>query len=182
MDMLKAFALVLLAMLPAGVFAQTVTKQDQVTETATITAIDKGSRSITLQAANGDRKTFTVGPAVKRFNQFKVGDVIRATHYESLVLQLRKPGAAVAPSTSTSVAERLKDRPGGVVAMQETTAVTVKAVDPSVPSITVVTAAGLSETWKIADPKNLEGVAPGDRIEMTYTKGVVVAAEPAPKK
>jgi len=45
-----------------------------------------------------------------------------------------------------------------------------------------VTAAGLSETWKIADPKNLEGVAPGDRIEMTYTKGVVVAAEPAPKK
>jgi hypothetical protein len=182
MDMFKTLAFVLLATLSAGVFAQTVTKQDQVTETATITAIDKGSRSITLQAANGDRKTFTVGPAVKRFNEFKVGDVIRATHYESLVLQLRKPGTTPAPSVSTSVAERLKDRLGGVVAMQETTAVTVKAVDPTVPSLTVVTAAGFTETWKIADPKNLEGVAPGDRIEMTYTKGVVVAAEPAPKK
>jgi hypothetical protein len=179
--MLKTFVLLLLAMLPAGTFAQTVTKQDQVTETATITAIDKGSRAVTLQAANGDRKTFTVGPAVTRFNQLKVGDVIRATYYESLVLQLRKPGAAVAPSTSTSTAERLKDRPGGVVAMQETTAVTVKAVDTNVPSLTVVTAAGLTETWKIADRKNLEGVAPGDRIEMTYTKGVVVAAEPAKK-
>jgi len=180
--MLRTIAVALLAMLPADVFGQTVTKQDQITETATITAIDKGSRSITLQAANGDRKTFTVGPAVKRFNEFKVGDLIRSTHYESLVLQLRKPGTTPAPSVSTSVAERLKDRPGGVVAMQETTAVTVKAVDPKVPSLTVVTAAGFTETWKIADPKNLEGVAPGDRIEMTYTKGVVVAAEPAPKK
>jgi hypothetical protein len=118
---------------------------------------------------------------VTRFNQLKVGDVIRATYYESLVLQLRKPGAAVAPSTSASVAERLKDRPGGVAAVQETTAVTVKAVDTNVPSLTVVTAAGLTETWKIADRKNLEGVAPVDRIEMTYTKGVVVAAEPARK-
>jgi hypothetical protein len=179
--MLKTFAFAVLAMLPVGVFAQTVTKQDQKTETATITAIDKGSRSVTLQAANGERKTFTVGPAVTRFNQLKVGDVISATYYESLVLQLRKPGAAVAPSTSASVAERLKDRPGGVVAVQETTAVTVKAVDPKVPSLTVVTAAGFTETWKIADPKNLEGVAPGDRIEMTYTKGVVVAAERAQK-
>ena len=179
--MLKAFGFALLAMLQVGVLAQTVTRQDQVTETATITAIDKGSRSVTLQAANGDRKTFTVGPAVTRFNQLKVGDVIRATYYESLVLQLRKPGAAVAPSTSASVAERLKDRPGGVVAVQETTAVTVKAVDTNVPSLTVVTAAGLTETWKIADRKNLEGVVPGDRIEMTYSKGVVVAAEPAKK-
>ena len=179
--MLKTFAFALLAMLPAGVFAQTVTRQDQVTQTATITAIDKGSRSITLQAANGDRKTFAVGPAVKRFDQLKVGDVIRATYYDSLVLQLRKPGTAAAPSISTSVAERLKDRPGGVVAMQETTAVTVKAVDTNAPSLTVVTAAGLTETWQIADRKNLEGVAPGDRIEMTYTKGVVVAAEPAQK-
>ena len=179
--MLRTFAFVLLAMLPAGVFAQTVTRQDQTTETATITTIDKGARSVTLQGRTGERKSFTVGPAVKRFNELKVGDVIRATYYESLVLQLRKPGAAVAPSTSASVAERLKDRPGGVAAVQETTAVTVKAVDTNVPSLTVVTAAGLTETWKIADRKNLEGVAPVDRIEMTYTKGVVVAAEPARK-
>jgi Cu/Ag efflux protein CusF len=179
--MLKTFAIVLMTTLPAGLFAQTVTKQDQKTETATITAIDKGSRTLTLQATNGDRKSFVVGPAVKRFNELKVGDVIRATYYESLVLELRKPGAPVTPASSASVAERLKDRPGGVVAVQETTSVTVKAVDINAPSLTVVTGAGLTETWAIADRKNLEGVAPGDRIEMTYTKGVVVAAEPASK-
>jgi hypothetical protein len=36
-------------------------------------------------------------------------------------------------------------------------------------------------TMKIADRKNLEGVAPGDRIEITYSQGLVVAAEPSGK-
>ena len=40
-DMLKTFAFALLAVLPAGVFAQTVTKQNEVTATVTITAIDR---------------------------------------------------------------------------------------------------------------------------------------------
>ena len=105
--MLKTFAFALLAVLPAGVFAQTVTKQNEVTATVTITAIDQATRSVTLRAENGDTDTFTVGPAVKRFAELKVGDVIRATYYESLVFQLRKPGAAAAPASSTSAVARL---------------------------------------------------------------------------
>jgi Cu/Ag efflux protein CusF len=179
--MLKAIAFVLLAMLPAGTAAQTVTKQNQMTATATITAIDAASRNVTLRADNGEEQTFTVGPAVKRFNELKVGDTIRATYYESMVLQLRKPGAAASPSGSVSVAERLKDAPGGVIGTLETTTVTVKSVDMNAPSITVVTAAGLLMTRKVEERKNLEGVAPGDRIEISYSKGVIVAADPSRK-
>ena len=58
---------------------------------------------------------------------------------------------------------------------------TVKAVDMNVPSITVVTADGHTLTRKIADKKNLEGVNPGDKIDITYTQGLVVAAESAKK-
>src|SRR5687767_8265755 len=75
-----------------------VTKQNQVTMTATIKAIDPATRSVTLRAENGDEDTFTVGPAVVRFDQLKVGDTIKATYYESLVFQVRKPGSAAAPS------------------------------------------------------------------------------------
>jgi hypothetical protein len=47
-----------------------------------------------------------------------------------------------------------------------------------IPSIRAsVTVAVRTLTRKIAEGKNLEGVAPGDRIEITYTLGVVVAAE-----
>src|SRR5262245_215648 len=158
-----------------------VTKQNKVTATATIKAIDPKTRSITLRAENGDEDTFTVGPEVTRFDQLKVGDTIKATYYESLVFQLRKPGAAAATSGAVAAGGRLRDVPGGAIGTQETTTVTVKAVDMNVPSITVVAADGRTLTRKIADKKNLEGVSPGDKIDITYTQAVVVAAEPAKK-
>src|SRR5436190_747528 len=71
---------------------KTVTKQNELTETATIRAIDAKTRSVTLRAENGDEDSFTVGPDVKRFDQLKVGDTIKVAYYESVVFQVRKPG------------------------------------------------------------------------------------------
>src|SRR5262245_38704632 len=135
----------------------TVTKQNQVTATVTVRAIDPATRSVTLRAENGDEDTFTAGPEVKRFDQLKVGDTIRATYYESLVFQLRKPDAPGATPGAVVAGGRLKDAPGGVLGTQETTTVTVKAVDMKAPSITVVTVDGRTLTRKIAERKNLEG-------------------------
>jgi Cu/Ag efflux protein CusF len=189
--MSKSFAfVVLLTVMPVVAFAgvqsqsqggKTVTKQNQVTATATIRAIDQATRSVTLRAENGDEDTFTVGPDVTRFNQLKVGDTIRATYYESLVFQVRKPGAPGRTADAVIAGERLKDVPGGVLGTQQTTTVTVKAVDMNVPSITVTTADGRTLTRKIAEKKNLEGVNPGDKIDITYTQGLVVSAEPSKK-
>jgi Cu/Ag efflux protein CusF len=187
--MSRSFAFIaLLTALPALAFGgtqgqsqggKTVTKQNTVTATATIKAIDQATRSVTLRAENGDEDTFTVGPDVTRFNELKVGDTIKATYYESLVFQVRTPGAAAATSGAVAAAGRLKDAPGGALGTQQTATVTVKAVDMNVPSITVVTTDGRTLTRKIADKKNLEGVRPGDKIDITYTQAVVVAAEPA---
>ena len=156
---------------------QPITKQNQVTATATIKAIDPATRSITLRTDNGDEDTFTVGPAVTRFDQLKVGDTIRATYTESLVFQVRKAGAAAAAPGTDYAAGRLKDAPGGALGKQQTMTVTVKAVDMDAPSITVATADGRTLTRKIAEKKNLEGVQVGDQIEITYRQAVVVSAE-----
>ena len=182
--MLKSFAFAALVSLPIAVFAQsqpgkTVTKENAVTAAATITAIDPATRSITLRTEKGDEDTFTVGPDVKRFDQLKVGDKIRATYYEAVVFQLRKPGTASGPSGAAVAAGRLKEVPGGAIGAQQTMTVTVKAVDVKVPSITVTTPDGRTLTRKIGDAKNLEGVSPGDRIDITYTQALVVNAEAA---
>ena len=158
-----------------------VTKENQVTATATIKAIDPATRTVTLRSENGDEDTFKVGLDVTRFNELKVGDTIRATYYESLVFQVRKAGETTATSGAVAAGGRLKDTPGGAIGTQETTTVTVKAVDMNVPSITVVTSDGRTLTRKIADKKNLEGVNAGDKIDITYTQGLVVAAEPGKK-
>jgi Cu/Ag efflux protein CusF len=186
--MSPSFALVaVLAMLPISTLAgaqsqapKTVTKKNQVTATATVKAIDQATRSITLRMENGDEETFTASPEVTRFNQLKTGDTIKATYYESVVFEVRKPGAAAAPAAAIA-GGRMKDRPGGALGVQQTTTVTVKAVDMNVPSITVVTAEGRTLTRKVAEKKNLEGVKPGDQIDITYSQAVVVSAEPGKK-
>ena len=118
--------------------AQTVTKQAQATATVTIQAINSTARTLTLRNEKGEEDTFVAGPEVKRFDQLKVGDKIRVTYYESLVFELRKPGDKANPNADALAAGRVKERPGAALATQQTRTVTVKAVDPSVPSITVL--------------------------------------------
>jgi Cu/Ag efflux protein CusF len=179
--MSKSLVLVaLLAALPvaSSAAAQTpkpVTKEAEVTATATIKAIDPATRSVTLRTENGDEDTFTVGPAVTRFNQLKVGDTLKVSYYESLVFQVKKPGAPSTSSATSVAGGRMQDRPGGAIGKQQTTSVTVKAVDMNVPSITVTTADGRTLTRKIADKKNLEGVKVGDQVQITYTQALAVS-------
>jgi len=184
--MLKNLALaVVLAAAPISAFAQSqppapITKQNTAKATFTITAIDQATRSVTLRGANGDEDTFTADPAVERFNQLKVGDKINATYQESLVFEVRKPGAPAATTgTTTAAGERYKSTIGGAVGAAHTISVTVKAIDVNAPSITVAAADGRTMTRRIQDKKNLEGVHVGDRIDITYSEALIVTADPA---
>jgi Cu/Ag efflux protein CusF len=160
---------------------QAVTKSNSVTATATVQAIDKTARLVTLKNEQGEEDTFAVSPeTMPRFNELKVGDKVRMTYYESLVFQLLKPGAKSDGASYEAALSRAKSaRPAGTLATQEKMTVTVKAVDPAVPSITVTTENGRVITRKIEDKKNIEGVKPGDRIEITYTQSLLTAVESA---
>jgi hypothetical protein len=65
---------------------------------------------------------------------------------------------------------RPKNQPGVGIAAQQTRTVTVKAIDPNVPPITVGTADGRPIARKIEDKKNINGVKAGDRIAITCTR------------
>lgn len=178
--MLRVFTVAaLLAASSVPVVAQEKKSPPSVTRTisvsATITAIDHKTRSVTLKADSGEVETFTAGPDVTRFDQLKVGDTIKATYSESLVVELRKSAATGAAAAVT--AGRLKDVPGGHIGAVQTATVTVKAVDMNAPSITVAAADGRTMTRKIADKKNLEGIKPGDLLDITYTQSLLVSAE-----
>ena len=183
--MLKTLVLaVVLTAVSVSAFAQgqpaaPITKQNTTKATLTIIAIDQKTRSVTLRAENGDEDSFTVGPAVERFNQLKVGDKITATYQESLVFEVRKPGTPAATTGTTVGGERYKNATGGAIGAAHTISVTVKAVDMNAPSITVVSADGHAMTRQIQDKKNLENVKPGDRIDITYSEALILTAEPA---
>jgi hypothetical protein len=113
---------------------------------------------VTLRTSSGEEDSFVVGPDVKRFNELKVGDRINITFVESAAVTVQQPGTAQKPSTAAAaVVPGSGKSPSATVSGQVTTTVAVKAVDPSVPSITVTTADGRTMTRKIENKKNLEG-------------------------
>jgi hypothetical protein len=160
--------------------AQRVTKTETVTGEATIQAIDTTSRILTLKTQDGTEDTVYAPPAMKRFSELKVGDKVKVRYYESVVLDLRKPGAATNAAGDVTKATTGKGpSPGGTIARQVTMTVSVVAVDPNTSSITVKTPDGRTVVRKVENKKNLEGVSPGDKIDITYTQAALIEIEPA---
>ena len=155
-----------------------ITKAQSVSATATIQAIDSTARAITLRSESGDEDAYKVGPAVERFNELKVGDTVKMTYTESLVFQIRKSGEKPGAATMDASVNRGEGAlPSGTIGVQEKMTVTIKAIDPDVPSITVTTPDNRTVTRKVDDKKNLEGVQVGDLIDITYTRALVTSIE-----
>jgi Cu/Ag efflux protein CusF len=164
----------------APVAAQTpVTKSASVSATATIQAIDSTTRTVTLRDEQGQEDTYSVGPEVTRFNEFKVGDTVKMTYYESMVFQIRKPGDKPAATVDAAVNRGKGALPSGSASVQEKMTVTVKAIDPAVPSVTVTTSDGRTVTRKVDDKKNIQGLKVGDQIDITYTRALLTSVQRA---
>ena len=124
-------------------------------------------------------ETIKCGPEVKRFDELKVGDTITFRYQESIAYSIRKPGqpSGLPAETGPAVTRGTGPKPGGTLAQQETATVTVKAIDPKVPSVTVLTEDGRTASFKVEDKKNLEGVKVGDKVEVTYTEAVIISVK-----
>jgi hypothetical protein len=151
--------------------------------TATITAIDKATRDVTLKGPQGNEVTITAGPLVKNFDAMKVGDQVDVEYVEALTLELKKGGGLVVARTDTAGAAGAKPgtQPAGVVGRQVTIVANVIAVDPAKQTITLKGPQRTVEL-RIPDPEQFKRIAKGDQVEATFTQAVALAVEPAAKK
>lgn len=155
-----------------------LTKTNMMKINATIQAIDSTRRTVTLRDDMGNEDEFAVSPDMQRFNELMVGQKVQITYYESVVLNVLKPGQQGLGNSSEAALVRGKgDLPAATLANQERRTVTVKAVDPSVPSVTVTTEDGRTVTRKIEDKKLLESVKPGDKIDITFTRALITSVQ-----
>ena len=158
-----------------------------ITARGTVEAIDKEKKTVTVK---GPKRTLTLqvrDPA--KLDVIKVGDPVVAKYYESLALELKKPGtatpgASVQQSTATS---KPGDTPAGMVGEQITVTVTIVGIDKKAQTVTIKGPDGATETVKARDPNNLDKVKVGDLVEITYTRALAIsldkpAAKPAAKQ
>jgi hypothetical protein len=148
---------------------------EAVTVKATIEAIDKTNRIITLKGPQGDLFEVKADASVKRFDELKVGDVISATYSESVAVHLRKPGDP-APDKERVIV-RPQSRPGASVEDVRTTTVTVDAIDRAAQTVTVKDETGKVQTYRVKDPKRLEGVNVGDKVDIYYTVALLLKVD-----
>ncbi len=150
---------------------------------ATITAIDKASRDVTLKGPKGNEVTLTAGPEVKNFDQLKVGDQVNIEYIEALTLELKKGGGLVVARTEQKGVAGAKpgEKPAGAAGRQVTIVADVIGTDPAKQTITLK---GPQRTvdMRIQDPEQFKRVAKGDQVEATYTQAVAIAVVPAAKK
>jgi hypothetical protein len=156
---------------------------DTVRAAATVEAIDKANRLVTLKGAEGNSFVVQAGPEVKNFDQIKVGDQVVVRYSEALVLQLKKGGGGVRERVESEGGATAKpgQKPGAVVGRKVTVVADVIGVDAAKQSIRVK---GPKRTvdLKVRDPNQFKLIKVGDQIEATYTEAVAVAVEPAAKK
>jgi Cu/Ag efflux protein CusF len=178
------FGAALLIWSPAAASAQSSASQSKpVTRTATIEAIDQANRMVTLKGANGHTFDVKAPEEMQGFKSLKVGDLVTATYFEAMAVQIRKPGAAAPaaapPSTTTTRQDR---KPGSQTRRSQTFSVSVEAVDAAARSITVKGPQGRTVTMQVRDPTQLENVKAGDTLDVTYYESLLVKVSRPPKK
>ena len=88
---------------------------DAVKAEATVTAIDKKTRTLTLKGEDGNVFDVVVGKEDKNFAQIKVGDRLVAEHMEAISLELKK-GGGLRETVEKDISEAAKpgQKPGMV--------------------------------------------------------------------
>jgi hypothetical protein len=157
-----------------------------VTVTASVEAVNYTNREVTLKGPRGNTITFVVDERVKRLNEVKAGDMIRADYYLSIAGELRQPTAEEKKNPLTTVEGAAKAPPGtspAAGALRKFKAVTtVEEIDLPGQTITIKGPRGNSVTIRAADPARLAKVKVGEYIVVTYTEALAISLEKAEKK
>jgi Cu/Ag efflux protein CusF len=150
---------------------------------ATVTAVDKATRAVTLKGPQGNEFTVVAGPEVRNFDQIKAGDDLVVTYAEALTLELKKGGGAMRQRTDSDDAARTKagEKPGVAATRSVTVMADVVAVNPRTQTVTL---RGPQRTvdLRVPDKKQFQGIKVGDQVEARYTEAMAITMEPPPAK
>jgi hypothetical protein len=152
------------------------------TVTATVIQVNQKTREVTVKTKDGKEHSFIAGDNVKNLAQVKKGDIITAVYTEAIAYEVKEHGTTGVQTTTATAAAKPGEKPAGAVAQQTTVTVLITAIDPKVPTVTFMGPRGNKETIKVRDPKNLNGVKVGDKVDITYTEALAIQVDEAQNK
>jgi len=146
--------------------------------TAKVTAIDTLNRKVTLLLPDGEKETVKVPPEAINFDQIRVGDIVKATLTEEVVVYLDEEGASVPDAYAAGVALAPKGaQPGGIVAQAVKVTATVTAIDQTNRTATLHFDDGTIETLPVRDDIDLSKRKVGEKVVFIVTEMVALSVE-----
>ncbi len=153
----------------------------ELTASATVTAINLETRQVSLKNAEGETFDIVAGEQVANLPNVKVGDKVMLKYLQILDVELLKGTAGIRKRIVEVDGERAgaDEKPGGGVGMKVTIYADVIGLDKQQQTVTV---RGVDETLtiKINNPEQFNLIAEGDQLKAVQTKAIgigIVASE-----
>jgi translation elongation factor P/translation initiation factor 5A len=157
---------------PGGIMVQTFKT------TATVTGLDRATRKVTLVAKDGTKTSFTAGSEVANFAQLEVGDQVKATVTEQLVVFVRKAGEPARDGAAAAVVlAPLGAKPGGLLANTVEITAKVKSIDVKHRQATLLFPDGTSKTFQVRQDVDLTKQTVGDDVVIRATEAIAISVE-----
>jgi translation elongation factor P/translation initiation factor 5A len=146
--------------------------------TATVTAIDAASRKVTLALPDGTKNTFKAGPDVVNFDQIQVGDQVKATVAEQLVVFARKAGEPANDGEAAAVAlAPVGAKPGVMMANTVEITAKVQAIDLEHRKATLLFPDGSTKTFTVRKDVDLTKATIGQEVVFRTTEALAILVE-----
>jgi Cu/Ag efflux protein CusF len=135
-----------------------------------IDRIDPFSRSLVVRTAEGLVHNVYVRPELKVFDELRAGDSITVRITESVVVALRPGAKTTVVEDQTAAANKGGRGEAADVLQQLKATVVVESVDAATGTITYKGADNRRTIRVVSDRRLIDGLKPGDIIEITYTR------------
>jgi hypothetical protein len=170
--MLTTLALVLALSQPG--WAQVKQLPTQTTTIAgTVETIDQGKRAMNIKTADGQFVAVNVPESVKRFNELKVGDMVKATYNNNVIVRVKPPGEPAVDTADTDYSKGGTNSRTQVMIRRMTASIV--DIDKGASSISFEGPNGWKYSRRVVDPTVFDQVKVGDKVDITWSTDLTLS-------
>jgi len=143
---------------------------------AKVTGIDSATREIALVSRYGEAFKVQAGPEIKNFNQIRVGDSLKISLKERLLVRMAKPGEKLDDEAWIKGKGAPRgSKPGATASSKEQYVGTVTAIDQRKRRVTLRFSDGSTENFDVRKDIDLSKHYTGEKVLIRLTESLAVS-------
>jgi Cu/Ag efflux protein CusF len=158
------------AAVPARAQDQKTSTREMMSLTARVERVDRFSRSLTLKTPEGLIHTVYFGPELKTFDEVQSGDTVTVRIVDFYIVAVNPNAKPTVITDTTAEAKKENDKSSSDVQQQLKATVTIESVDRQTNLVVYKTGDNRRNMRQVLDGHLLDGLKPGDVVEVTYTR------------